>query len=124
MLARIGRGPRRGRTGGRAGHGRGPDGVSRPAVDGHRAPHPARGRWQPGRGAGRHRGDRASPSVVAIRIQREVGCTLAEVLAGTVETMRDRASLYRHVRALSAEGKLSAYILVALPLGVGGWQIG
>jgi Flp pilus assembly protein TadB len=60
-------------------------------------------------------------TVIAVRIQREVGGNLAEVLAGTVETMRDRASLYRHVKALSAEGKLSAYILVALPLGVGGW---
>ena len=35
--------------------------------------------------------------------------------------MRDRASLRRRVRALSAEGRLSAYVLVALPLGVGGW---
>lgn len=60
-------------------------------------------------------------TIIAIRIQREVGGNLAEVLANTVETMRDRASLYRHVKALSAEGKLSAYILVALPLGVFGW---
>jgi tight adherence protein B len=60
-------------------------------------------------------------TVIAIRIQREVGGNLAEVLANTVVTMRERASLYRHVKALSAEGKLSAYILVALPLGVGGW---
>jgi tight adherence protein B len=35
--------------------------------------------------------------------------------------MRERASLRRHVRALSAEGRLSAYILIALPLLVGGW---
>ena len=60
-------------------------------------------------------------TVIAVRIQREVGGNLAEVLGSTVETMRDRASLYRHVRALSAEGRLSAYILIALPLGVGGW---
>ena len=60
-------------------------------------------------------------TVIAIRIQREVGGNLAEVLANTVVTMRERASLYRHVKALSAEGKLSAYILVALPLGVFGW---
>ena len=60
-------------------------------------------------------------AVIAIRIQSDVGGNLAEVLGNTVETMRDRASLRRHVRALSAEGKLSAYILVALPLGVGGW---
>ena len=60
-------------------------------------------------------------TVMAIRIQREVGGNLAEVLGTTVGTMRERAYLHRHVRALSAEGRLSAYILTALPLLVGGW---
>jgi Flp pilus assembly protein TadB len=60
-------------------------------------------------------------TIIAVRIQREVGGNLAEVLGNTVETMRERAQLRRHVRALSAEGRLSAYILVSLPLGVGGW---
>ena len=53
--------------------------------------------------------------VVAIRIQREVGGNLAEVVATNVEAMREREALRRHVRALSAEGRLSAYILVGLP---------
>jgi Flp pilus assembly protein TadB len=57
--------------------------------------------------------------VMAIRIQREVGGNLAEVLLTTVGTVRERAQLHRHVRALSAEGRLSAYILIALPVGVG-----
>jgi tight adherence protein B len=35
--------------------------------------------------------------------------------------MRERAMLKRHVRALSAEGRLSAYILVSLPIFIGGW---
>ena len=60
-------------------------------------------------------------TVIAIRIQREIGGNLAEVLGNTVETMRERAHLRRHVRALSAEGRLSAYILVSLPIGIGGW---
>src|SRR5215831_4064549 len=60
-------------------------------------------------------------TVMAIRIQREVGGNLAEVLRTTVATMRERAYLRRQVRALSAEGRLSAYILVALPVLVGGW---
>jgi Flp pilus assembly protein TadB len=60
-------------------------------------------------------------TVIAIKIQREVGGNLAEVLGHTVDTMRERASIRRHVRALSAEGRLSAYILVALPILVGGW---
>jgi Flp pilus assembly protein TadB len=60
-------------------------------------------------------------TVMAIRIQREVGGNLAEVLVTTVGTMRERAYLHRHVRGLSAEGRLSAYILLALPVLVGGW---
>jgi tight adherence protein B len=60
-------------------------------------------------------------TVMAIRIQREVGGHLAEVLNTTVGTMRERSQLRRHVKALSAEGRLSAYILVALPVLIGGW---
>lgn len=59
--------------------------------------------------------------VMAIRIQREVGGNLAEVLLTTVTTMRERAQTRRQVRALSAEGRLSAYVLLALPIGVGGF---
>ena len=55
-------------------------------------------------------------TVMAIRIQRQVGGNLAEVLHTTAKTMRDRAAMRRQVRALSAEGRLSAYILIALPL--------
>jgi len=58
-------------------------------------------------------------AVMAVRIQREVGGNLAEVLQTTVDTMRDRGRLRRHVRALSAEGRLSAWILIALPLLLG-----
>jgi tight adherence protein B len=57
--------------------------------------------------------------VMCIRIQREVGGNLAEVLQTTVDTMRERARLRRHVRSLSAEGRLSAWVLVALPLLLG-----
>ncbi|MGH3738813.1 MAG: type II secretion system F family protein [Micromonosporaceae bacterium] len=57
-------------------------------------------------------------AVMAVRIQRDVGGNLAEVLQTTVDTMRERGRLRRHVQALSAEGRLSAYILVALPIGL------
>jgi tight adherence protein B len=59
---------------------------------------------------------------MAIRIQREVGGNLADVIETTVETMRERTRLRRHVRALSAEGRLSAYILIALPFGCSGFM--
>ncbi len=62
-------------------------------------------------------------TVMAIRIQREVGGNLAEVLDTTVGTMRERAALHRHVRGLTAEGRLSAYILAALPLLIGSWLL-
>jgi Flp pilus assembly protein TadB len=59
--------------------------------------------------------------IMAVRIQRETGGNLADVLRNTVATMRERAFLRRQVRTLSAEGRLSAYILLALPILVGGW---
>jgi tight adherence protein B len=55
---------------------------------------------------------------MAINIQRQVGGNLAETLRSTAATLRERQALKRHVNALSAEGKLSAYILIALPIGV------
>ena len=58
-------------------------------------------------------------TVMAIRIQKGIGGNLAEVLTTTVNTIRERGYLRRQVHALSAEGRLSAYILVALPLVVG-----
>jgi tight adherence protein B len=57
-------------------------------------------------------------TAMAIRIQREVGGNLAETLKTTAHTLREREALRRHVRALSAEGRLSAYILIALPIGI------
>ena len=58
-------------------------------------------------------------AVMAIRIQRSVGGSLAEVLSTTAKTLRERAAVSRQVRALSAEGRLSAYVLLALPVAVG-----
>ena len=55
-------------------------------------------------------------ATMAIRIQREVGGNLAETLRTTAATLREREGLRRHVRALSAEGRFSAYILIALPI--------
>lgn len=58
--------------------------------------------------------------VIAIRVSREVGGNLAEVIATTVTTMRTRAELRGVVRTLSAEGRASAAILSVLPFFVGG----
>jgi tight adherence protein B len=61
---------------------------------------------------------------MAIDIQRQVGGNLAETLRNTAVTLRDRQALGRHVKALSAEGKLSAYILLALPIGLFLYMLG
>jgi tight adherence protein B len=53
--------------------------------------------------------------VMAIRIQREVGGNLAEVLTTVAGTLRERERLRRQVKVLSAEGRLSAWILGLLP---------
>ncbi|MGY1712398.1 type II secretion system F family protein [Geodermatophilus sp. SYSU D00758] len=54
----------------------------------------------------------------AIAIQREVGGNLAEVLDQVGHTIRERNAIRRQVKALAAEGKLSAIVLMALPVGV------
>ncbi|MEI6624105.1 MAG: type II secretion system F family protein, partial [Actinomycetes bacterium] len=56
--------------------------------------------------------------VMAIRIQRDVGGNLAEVLRRVAATLRLREKQRRQVKALSAEGRLSGVILCALPVGL------
>ena len=56
--------------------------------------------------------------VTAVQIQRQAGGDLAEVLDNIGEIIRDRIKLYGQVRALSAEGRLSAWILMFLPPGM------
>jgi tight adherence protein B len=53
--------------------------------------------------------------VMAIKIQRQVGGNLAELLDTVAATMREREYVRRQVAALAAEGKLSAWVLGGLP---------
>ena len=55
--------------------------------------------------------------VMAINIQRQVGGNLAELLDTVAATMREREYLRRQVASLSAEGRLSAWVLSVLPPG-------
>jgi tight adherence protein B len=57
----------------------------------------------------------------AIAINAEAGGNLAKVLDGVGNTIRERNQIRRQVTALSAEGKLSAYVLMALPFGIAGF---
>jgi tight adherence protein B len=58
-------------------------------------------------------------AVMAIGIQREVGGNLSELLMSVSDTMIARERLRREIGALTAEGKLSAGVLSALPPGLG-----
>lgn len=54
----------------------------------------------------------------AIQINREVGGDLAEVLEQVAATIRERSEIKGQIRSLSAEGRMSAYVLTAIPVGV------
>lgn len=58
-------------------------------------------------------------AVMAIRIQREVGGNLSELLLTVSDTMIARERLRRDVASLTAEGRMSAIVLGALPVGLG-----
>jgi tight adherence protein B len=56
--------------------------------------------------------------VTAVLTQRESGGNLAEVLDGLAAVIRERFRLKRHVRVLSAHGRLTGIVLSVLPLGL------
>lgn len=58
--------------------------------------------------------------VIAVLIQRETGGNLTELLANISALIRERLKLLLKVRVLSAEGRLSAWILCVLPFALAG----
>jgi tight adherence protein B len=58
--------------------------------------------------------------VQAIDINREIGGNLAEILDTITTTIRDRNRLRRQVSALTAEGRLSAIVVMILPFALAG----
>lgn len=56
--------------------------------------------------------------VTAVCIQRQTGGDLAEVLDNISGVIRDRIKLFGMVKALTAEGRLSGWVLLALPIVV------
>jgi len=54
----------------------------------------------------------------AIDIQRSVGGDLSQILDTVSHTIRERNQIRRQIKALSAEGRISAYVLIALPFAV------
>jgi len=58
--------------------------------------------------------------VIAVLIQRESGGNLAEILNNVSRIIRERLKLQGQVRVLSAEGRLSGWVLSLLPFGLAG----
>ena len=56
---------------------------------------------------------------IAVLVQREVGGNLAEILDNLAHTIRQRFYIRRQLRVYTAQGRMSGYALVALPLMVG-----
>ncbi len=56
---------------------------------------------------------------IAVLVQREVGGNLAEILDNLAKTIRGRFYIRRQLRVYTAQGRLSGYVLVCLPIGVG-----
>jgi tight adherence protein B len=58
-------------------------------------------------------------AAMAVEIQREVGGNLAEVLQTVADTMLARNRLKGEIKALTAEGRISAFVLGSLPFAMG-----
>ena len=54
--------------------------------------------------------------VVCLSVQNETGGNLAEILENLSTVIRERASMYMKVRALSSEGRMTGWILGVLPV--------
>jgi tight adherence protein B len=59
--------------------------------------------------------------VTAVLIQREVGGNLTEILDNIASIVRQRFTLARQVKVLTAEGRFSMYVLSALPIAIAGF---
>jgi tight adherence protein B len=58
--------------------------------------------------------------ITAVTIQRQVGGSLATLFDMVAETVRDRQQFSRRIKALTAMGRMSAYVLVGLPFVLAG----
>jgi tight adherence protein B len=56
--------------------------------------------------------------VTSVLVQKETGGNLAEILKQISEVIRSRFQLQRRVRTMSAEGRMSAWVLAMVPLGL------
>jgi len=69
--------------------------------------------------AGRIKSEYFDWTVMAINVQREVGGNLAEIMETISATIRERDRVMNRIKALTSEGRLSAIILIVLPVVLG-----
>jgi len=56
--------------------------------------------------------------VTAILIQRQIGGNLAEILLNIHETIQERLRIQAEIKSLTAQGRLSGYIIAFIPFGM------
>jgi len=56
--------------------------------------------------------------VTAVLIQREVGGNLAQILDTISDTINERVRMKREINALTAQGRLSSWVLICLPIAM------
>ena len=57
--------------------------------------------------------------ISALQIQREAGGNLAEILTNLAQVIRERFKILRQVKVFTAQGRMTMYILTALPPAFG-----
>ncbi len=62
--------------------------------------------------------DDLSLIITAVKIQYEVGGSLAEILETVAHTIRERVRIQREISVLTAQQRLSGYVLMLLPIGM------
>jgi len=58
--------------------------------------------------------------VTAVMVQRSAGGNLAEILQTVTETMRERVRIKGEIQTLTAQQRLTGFVIALLPVGVGG----
>jgi len=56
--------------------------------------------------------------ITAVNIQHEVGGNLAQILESIAHTIRERVRIKGEIRTLTAQGRISGYVITALPVGL------
>ena len=71
----------------------------------------------------RVRSDDLELMVTAISIQYQVGGNLAEILDSIAYTIRERVRIKGEIRTLTAQQRMSGYVVAFLPIGLGGFLV-